>query len=110
MKIVIEDKKLRKLCEDQAHARKVLGVQAARKLGTRLVELRDAPSLFDLPRAYRPHALKGTRAGQFSVDVDKGVRLVVRCADEPPPLDEQQGLDWHRVRTVRIVFIGDYHD
>ncbi len=110
MKIVIDDRRVRKLCEDSRHAQKKLGAKVARKLRVRLSDLDAAESLFDLPPAYRPHALGGERDGQFAIDIDWAHRIVMECADEPPPLDDNEALQWGAVRAVRIVFIGDYHD
>jgi len=110
MKLIIDDKRVRKLCEDPKHARKKLGPQVADKLQRRLQNLFVAESVFDVPPAFRPHALSGDRDGQFAVDIDKANRIVFEAADEPLPTDDSGGLDGSAVRIIRIVEIGDYHD
>ena len=60
--------------------------------------------------AGRPHPLKGDRAGQFALDLDRGSRLVFEPAHEPVPIRDDQSIAWDQVTAIRIVFIGDYHD
>lgn len=42
--------------------------------------------------------------------LDGGRRLVFEPATEPPPLNEDGTIAWDRVTSIRVVFIGDYHD
>ena len=109
MDIIIEDRKLRKICEDDKIAKKEYGDVASKKLKTRLADLRAALTVRDLV-AGSPHPLKGNRAGQFALTVYGGLRLVFEPAHESPPKHSYGGIDWSRVTRVRIVFIGDYHD
>lgn len=110
VKIVIDDKKLRKLCEEPKEARKKLGTSAARKLRSRLSDLAAAASVFDLPPSVRGHALTGDRAGEYAVNLDRANRIVFESADDPIPKDENGGIDWSSVESVRITYIGNYHD
>jgi toxin HigB-1 len=109
MDIIIEDDKLRKLCEDDKLARKEYGDAAWKKLRARLADLRAAFSVRDLV-AGSPHPLKGDRAGQLALTVYSGLRLVFEPANEPRPERPDGGIDWSQVTRVRIVYIGDYHD
>lgn len=78
-------------------------------LQRRLAQIDAAPTVRDLP-AGNPHPLKGDRAGQFTVNLDGGRRLVfVPDYDELPQSDDG-GIDWTLVTDVRITFIGDYHE
>jgi proteic killer suppression protein len=102
---------LRRLCHDEARAKKSLGEPGARKLGARLDDLLAAPSLEAmrlLPG--RCHELKGDRAGCLALDLHGAKRLVVEPLDKPPPTKPDGGLDWTRVTGVRVVYVGDYHD
>ncbi len=109
MEITFADRKLQKLCEQQAVAQKKLGANCARKLKTRLADLGAATSVTELV-AGRPHPLKGDRAGEFAIDLEGGKRLVFKPGNDPIPLMEDGSIDWSEVTTVCIIFIGDYHD
>lgn len=109
MEILFADKNLERLCSEQREAKRRLGGKGARKLRARLADLRAAARVRDL-LAGRPHPLKHDRTGEFSVDLDGGRRLVFVPANEPVPLDQDGAVVWERVTSVRIVFIGDYHD
>lgn len=109
MDIFYSDGDLERLCRDGKHAKKKLGAPGQRKLNARLADLDAAERLGDIP-AGNPHALKGNRKGQYSIALDGGRRLVVEPADSPVPLDGNGEIDWPNVTSVRVVFIGDYHD
>lgn len=98
-----------RLVEDARKAQRKLGRDGFKKLKARLADMESASSLGDLP-AGRPHPLQGNWKGKFALDLNRGNRLVLESADAPPPLDRDGSLGWRKVRSVRIVFIGDYHD
>ncbi len=100
---------LKKLCEDPKHASRKLGSASAKKLRTRLRILEVATKLGEIPVG-RPHPLKGKRTGQFAVDLAGGHRLVFEPFDDPVPLNEDGSVEWRELESIRIVFIGDYHD
>ena len=85
----------------------------AKLLRMRLDELRAADNLSvmrQLPQA-NCHELKGSRAGQLAVNLDKGGRLILEPADDPVPLKPDSGLDWTQVTTIRILELAvDYHE
>ena len=109
MDIFFADEGLEDLCRTERLQNKHLGAAGARKLRTRLADLAAAARVSDLVSG-RPHPLKGDRAGQFAVDLDGGRRLVFEPAHDPPPLHDDGSIAWNQVTSVRIVFIGDYHD
>lgn len=109
MEIRFKDKTVRELCEKRAAAVKKIGDVAARKLRTRMEDLGAASTVAEL-EAGRPHPLKGDRAGQFSVDLAGGWRLVFAPAHDPIPTRPDGGTDWAQVTIVCIEYIGDYHD
>jgi len=109
MLILFASDDLKKLCEEQKGMTKVLGAPCARKLRTRLSDLMAVPRLSDLA-AGRPHPLKGERLGQFALDLQGGIRLVFEAADEPIPKTQDGAIAWAQVTSVRIVYVGDYHD
>ena len=109
MEITYSDNKLKKLCDESNKAQRKLGSKCARKLRSRLADLKAAESVASLV-AGKPHPLKGDRNGQYAVSLDGGVRLVFEPANEPVPQKDDGGINWSEVTAVCIVFIGDYHD
>lgn len=107
--IAFKDERLRKLCEDSKAAQRKLEDACARKLRSRLADLDAARVVSDLV-AGGPHPLKHDRAGQFAVGLAGGFRLVFSPANDPVPQTQDGATDWSQVTTVRIEFIGDYHD
>lgn len=100
---------LKELCEAERRAVRELGRPCARKLFSRLADLKAAENVTELIAGH-PHPLKGDRTGQFSVRLEGGKRLVFAPANDPLPVDAKGSIDWRRVTRVSIVFIGDYHD
>jgi toxin HigB-1 len=97
------------LCSSEHEAKKRLGSVSAKKLRTRLTDLRAVARVSEL-LAGRPHQLKGDRSGQIALDLHGSVRLVFECAQIPTPRTADGATDWQQVTMVCIVFIGDYHD
>ncbi len=108
MNISFKDAKLEALCNTERLQQQALGA-AARRLRTRLAELAAAERVTDLVNG-RPHPLRGDRLGQFSVSLDSARRLVFVPTHDPAPLGADGTIAWDRVSSIRIVFIGDYHD
>lgn len=54
--------------------------------------------------------LKGDRAGQLSLRLEGGKRLVMTPDHDPPPRKQDGGLDWLNVTKVLLIGIEDYHD
>jgi proteic killer suppression protein len=109
VEIDFKDKKLKDLCDPQGSAQRRLGADMARKLKTRIADLRAALSVNEL-LAGRPHPLTGKRTGQFALDLVQPQRLVFEPDHDPVPQTEDGGIDWSQVTRVIIVWIGDYHD
>ena len=109
MDIEFSSKDLAELCQSERRAMRELGQPGARKLFARLADLTAAAHVGELVAGF-PHPLQGDRAGQFSVRLDGGRRLVFRAANAPVPVDDDGSIDWTRVTRVRIEFIGDSHD
>lgn len=108
MKILYGDAKLKALCTDERRAKKKLGGAGFRKLRSRLADLEAVTSVAELV-AGRPHPLHGDRVGQYALDLDGGRRLVFEPEDGSLPR-EGKGINWSEVTSIRIVYIGDYHD
>ena len=109
MDLIFANGSLKKLCEDPREAKKKLGEASTKRLQSRIADLMAAAQLGDIP-AGQPHPLKGARAGQFAIRLSGGCRLVIEANDDPIPTTADESTDWRRVTSIRIVFIGDYHD
>ena len=109
MEVAFASRRLQKICEDPREARRRLGQASARKPQARLADIVAASRLGDIP-AGQPHPLTGSRAGEFAVRLSAGHRLVFESNDDPVPTTDEGATDWKQVASIRIVFIGDYHD
>ena len=84
MHIEFAAENLTELCRSERRAMRELGQPGARTLFARLADLAAADHVGELVAGY-PHPLKGDRAGQFSVRLDGGRRLVFSAANDPVP-------------------------
>ena len=112
MNIVFRTGKLEKVCNNHKRLEREYGTRMAKLIRQRLYELRSANALSDLRTVPGPrcHELKGSRAGQLSVDLDHPYRLILEPADDPIPLRAHGGLDWTQVTAVRILEVADTHE
>ena len=111
MDIIFKSRKLERLCNDDRLAQREWGKPQAEVLGRRLDDLKAARNLEDLRSAAGDlHELKGDRAGQLSMKLKGGDRLIIEPAQEPLPRKPDDGLDWEQVTAIRVVEVGDYHD
>jgi proteic killer suppression protein len=109
MKISFLDAEIEGLCKQSRLATRKLGAESAKKLQRRLSELFAAHVVTELV-AGRPHPLERDRAGQFSVDLHGGCRLVFRPTRQPPPAKTDGSIDWAQVDDITVIEAGDYHD
>jgi plasmid maintenance system killer protein len=109
--ILFRSRKLERLCNDDRLAQREWGKPQATQLARRLDDLKAARCLEDLRHAPGGlHELKGDRAGQLSMSLKGGDRLVFEPSQEPRPLKADGGLDWNQVTAIRVVEVGNYHD
>lgn len=108
MEMSFRDKRMHKVCSEERLAVKELGPVRAKRLHTRLNELRWAARLGELYNG-RPHPLKGDRAHQFSVDLDGPMRLILEADDGAAALADG-GIDWPNVTAVWVVALEDTHE
>ena len=109
MEISFADTGLKALCGKPAVARKRLGEACARKLQARLADMSAAGNVRELV-AGRPHPPRGERLGQFALELAGGARLVFEPADDPVPREKDGSIDWSRVTSARVIYVGDYHE
>jgi len=80
-----------------------------KKLRNRLQDILAAPNVGHLPYG-KPHPLKGDRKGQLSIKIHQGLRLIVKPANQPIPIDQEGNILWDKVTMIYIMGIEDYHD
>lgn len=108
--IYFTNKKLQKLCNNQAQLIRKHGLKPAKKISRHLHNMRVAQSLEDI--RYLPgrcHPLSGDRAGQFALDLVHPHRLIFVPHHDPIPQKEDGGVDWQSITAVRIIAVEDYH-
>jgi proteic killer suppression protein len=111
MRVEFANAKLQKMCESEKELRRAYGKDCAKKVMTRLADLRAAPALADMRNLPgRCHELAGNRAGQLGIVLVGGRRLVLEPSDGWPEA-KQEGADaWTEVDAVCVLEIVDYHD
>jgi proteic killer suppression protein len=102
---------LARLCNDSKSLRRKYGAEGEKLIRRRLDELRDAATLAVVAKLPAPRCeeLKGDRAGQLSVRVHGGFRLVFQPDHDPVPRKPDGGLDWAAVSVIQIRDIENYH-
>ena len=101
--------RLQRLLESQRELRRTHGDRCAKKIVTRIADLRAASTLDEfrhLPG--RCHELDGDRRGQLALELEGGKRLIF----SPGGSDIHRadgGLDWSLVEAVCVIEVVDYH-
>jgi plasmid maintenance system killer protein len=110
--ILFQDRKLEKVCNNDAQLNRTFGTLRAKLLKRRLDEFRAAENLEvlrSLPQL-KCHELKGDRKGTLAVNLDQPYRLIFEPAHDPVPSKPDGGLDWTSVTAIRVLSVEDYHD
>lgn len=111
MDIDFADDELKEWANNSKRAQKNLGTEMAKKFRARLDDLHAAGTLEDLRNAPgRLHELKGDRKFQLSLDLKHPMRLVFVPQDVEGAKKGDGGLDWKKIRAIRILEIVDTHD
>jgi len=111
MIISFSSRKLEKILSDEKALIRRYGPEQARQIQRRLFELQAAENLETLRTLphVRAHELTGNRAGQISLDVKHPYRLLIEPDYESPPLKEDGGFDWKKIKSVKILKVEDTH-
>ena len=111
MIISFGSRKLEKILSDEKALTRRYGPEQAEKIQQRLFELQAAENLETLKALpqVRAHELTGNRAGQISLDLKHPFRLLITPDYEKPPLKEDGGFDWKRIRKVKVLKVEDTH-
>ncbi len=110
VEITFNDKKLRKIANDDREMQKELGTRRAKLFRRRLTQLRAAETLEDvraLPGNY--HALTKNRKGQWACDLDQPYRLVFTPQERPIPTNSDGQYCWLEIIANEIIEIINYH-
>jgi proteic killer suppression protein len=108
LQLAFATKSLRQLCESEAIAKRKLGVSVAEKLKRRLADLRAATSIKDLVVG-RPHEVAGDSYSHLALELCEGSRLVFSANHNTVPVLKSGGVDWSKVRRVKIQKIERDH-
>lgn len=103
--------KLQKSLSNEKVMLKAFGQNRTKKLKSRLLVLRSARNLQEIPQIPpdRCHQLRGNLKGHFAVDLDHPYRLIFK-PNQPVPYLEDGGIDLKSITAVTIVSVEDYHD
>jgi proteic killer suppression protein len=110
MDIIVNNKKLRKILEDENKIRKKYGIDMAEKIMQRIDDMKCAENLeilMKLPGNHHP--LTGDRKGQFACNLVQPYRLIYRPANDTLPIDDNGNLIYSEITIVEILEIVDYH-
>ncbi len=110
MEIEFESNRLSKLMNNSVKLSQKYGPHMYKKIRQRLDDLEAADCLEEMRMLPGEcHELTGDRSGQLALHLVHPQRLVFEPADNPPSVKEDEGIDWPRVKKVRILEIVDYH-
>lgn len=113
LSIEFRTRKLEKQFNSETVMLKAFGKKRAKRIAIVMASLRASPNMGIFSPPYSPphrcHELSGNRKGTLSLDLDGPYRLLVEPAMDPPPTNEDGGLDWSQVTAIRIMSIEDTH-
>jgi len=111
MEVSFASRGMQKACSVEKETCKKWGQPLARRLQQRLLELKAADTLADIPHTppQRCHELAGDRTGQVSVDLGHPHRLILTPDHDPVPRKPDGGLDRAKVTKVLVREVCDTH-
>lgn len=106
-----QNRRLARTFSSDRQLRRRYGDRLADAIEHRLVVLRNAETLSDVPitKPDRRHQLKGDRYGQYAVDLVHPKRLIFKPDHDPLPRKPDGGIDTGKVSAVMLVEVVDYH-
>jgi hypothetical protein len=106
LEIAFASQALRRICEDDRAASRVLGEECAMQLRHRLADLRAADSCKALiVGSPEPILVEGVAA--MAIALVGGSFLTVVPNHENPPVDKAGNVDWGRVGRAKVISVGD---
>jgi toxin HigB-1 len=110
MDIQFSSSKLNRIFNSEQQLRKAYGKESSKKIRLRMAVLQNATTLLEVPRKKpdRCHGLKGSRSGQYAVDLNHPFRLVFEPAGTYATR-EDGSVDESTVICITIKRVEDYH-
>lgn len=111
MEIAYKKSKMRKVLNSREKLVREYGTEMAKKIMLRQDFLRAAASLAQVLTnpPTRRHELKGSRQGQFAVDLTGNYRLIFEPSQNPLPRKQDGGVDLEKITAITILSVEDYH-
>lgn len=111
MEVSFASRKLQKVCESEKALRRAYGNDGAKKVMSRVSDLRAVATLEDMRNLPgRCHELAGDRAGQLAIELARGRRLVIAPTNGWPSGKAGGAHVWGKIDAVQVLEIADYHD
>lgn len=116
MKIRYHDNRVKKLCLDYGEAKKQLGKVVADKLHSTIQFVMAAECMLDIRNfsPFRLHVLKGSRKGQYAIDLGKkvGYRLVIIPLDQNDQLwqKEDENIVFQSTKSIVILEVTNHYE
>jgi len=108
LELAFAEKSLRQLCENEAIAKRMLGIKVAEKLKRRLADLRAATCVKDIV-AGSPRELEGVYQRQIALALCDDYHIVFCANHNTVPFLESGAIDWAKVSRVKILRIENNH-
>jgi proteic killer suppression protein len=110
MQIQYSSNKLEKQFSTASEIKKNFGTNAKR-VSQRMDEIKASPNLSVLTQipAANCHPLKGSRSGEWAMDISANHRMIFEIANEPVPFEENGAINKILVTNIRILKTDDYH-
>ncbi len=111
MEINYRNQKLKKLVSNPRELTKDYGDDVSKAVAKRIKDMEASETLSEYMMCYsgKCKQLTGGRKGQFSVRLDRGVRLVFAPDEQETPRKPDGGLDWSKITKIKILEIVNYH-
>lgn len=107
MEIAFRTRPLRSICEDPSEALQKYRPEVVEALIRRLGDLRAASSPLEI---FTGNPRFDARHDQMTLQLSHDFELILRPNHANPRRDENDNLDWGRVRRVQVVSIGKATD
>lgn len=110
MELTYKNEKLRKLCEDPNSKNDLIkkyGVEVAKKLPQRIIELKAFNSLDEVPTClpFRRHKLQGNRSNQFAVNITNQYRLIFKHKENNIIIE-----DLREIKKIEIMEVSKHYE
>ena len=110
MEITYKNEKLRNICENPKYNKelvKIYGLEVAKKLPKRIMELKGFETLFDIPSTppFRRHKLLGDRKNQFAINITNQYRLIFRHKENNIIIE-----DLKLIKKIEIMEVSKHYE